>query len=112
MKSKKGLVANLDRCMGCFACEVACKQEHQLSEGQQGIEVFTLGPFEVDGEPAMDFVPLATEHCDLCANRAGEGKQPFCVVICPTQALSVHKEDHILRLLRKNPRIHISKLSY
>jgi Fe-S-cluster-containing dehydrogenase component len=28
MAKQMGLVANLELCVGCFACEVACKQEH------------------------------------------------------------------------------------
>jgi Fe-S-cluster-containing dehydrogenase component len=28
MAKQMGLVASLELCVGCFACEVACKQEH------------------------------------------------------------------------------------
>ena len=58
MGRQVGLVANLDLCIGCFACEVACKEEHRLPEGRKGISVVTFGPYQVGGELAMDFVPM------------------------------------------------------
>ena len=110
MSKKMGLVANLELCMGCFSCEVACKQEHNLPEGKKGIEVVTLGPYEVKGELAMDFVPLATEECDFCSSRRAAGQRPFCAQICPTRALTLRKDEDILRLLRRNDRFHICKM--
>jgi anaerobic dimethyl sulfoxide reductase subunit B (iron-sulfur subunit) len=110
MRKPIGLVANLQLCIGCFACEVACKEEHNLPEGKNGIKVRTLGPYELNGNLAMDFVPLATEECDLCAERAIRGKRPFCAQICPTQALELHSDEEILNLLRKKDRYHICKL--
>jgi len=105
-----GLVANLELCMGCFACQVACKQEHKLPEGTNGIQVITFGPYERNGELAMDFVPLGTDACDLCADRTASGERPFCAQICPTQALGLYDYEEILPLLRGNERHHICKL--
>jgi anaerobic dimethyl sulfoxide reductase subunit B (iron-sulfur subunit) len=104
------LVVNLDRCIGCFACEVACKQEHQLPVGKHGIRVHTLGPFELWGNPAMDFCPMATEACDFCADRLAAGHRPFCAEVCPTQALSLCDYEGVLRLLRQGSRWQICKL--
>lgn len=110
MSKQMGLVVNIDLCMGCFACEVACKQEHNLPEGKNGIKVVTFGPCEVKGELAMDFIPFATDECDLCAGRAAAGERPFCVQVCPTQALGLYSHEHILRLLRSNDRFSICKM--
>jgi len=110
MAEEMGLVADLELCMGCFACQVACKQEHKLSEGRNGIEVVTLGPYEVDGELAMDFVPLGTDECDLCADRTAAGERPFCAQICPTQALGLYSNEEMLSLLRRNERYHICRV--
>jgi len=107
---RRGLIVDLERCTGCFACEVACKQEHDLPEGEKWIHVETLGPYEVNGELAMDFVPLATDECDFCKDRVTTGRRPFCAEICPTQALGLHDEEQILRLLRTGPRIQICKI--
>ncbi len=110
MAGQVGLVANLDLCMGCFACEVACKQEHGLAEGQKGIAVFTVGPYEVQGELAMDFVPMGTEKCDLCALRRASGDRPFCAAVCPTQALIFCSDQKLLKVLKGTPRHHICKI--
>ena len=110
MSKEIGLVANLELCMGCFACEVACKQEHNLPEGKKGIKVVTLGPYEVNGELVMNFVPLATDECDLCVGRTAAGDRPFCVQVCPTQALGLHSPEEILPLLRSNERFNICKM--
>ena len=109
MAERKSLLVNLERCMGCFACEVACKQEHALPEGVRWIHVETIGPYEIQGRLAMDFVPLATDGCDFCAERLAAGKRPFCVEVCPTQALGLYPDDQVLRLLRNGPRVQICK---
>lgn len=72
------LLVDLDRCVGCRACELACKQENQLPEGTQWIRMIKIGPEVVNGTLAMRFVPLPCMHC---------GKAP-CIDVCPTRAIS------------------------
>mgnify|MGYP002546350990 FL=1 len=38
------IVVNLDRCTGCFGCEVACKQENDVPLGQYWSRVTPVGP--------------------------------------------------------------------
>ncbi|MFH2127444.1 MAG: 4Fe-4S dicluster domain-containing protein, partial [Pseudomonadota bacterium] len=66
------------RCLGCHACEVACKQEHDLPVGLRRIQVVELGPRRVSGTVCRDFVPLICFQCT----------DPQCVAICPAKALS------------------------
>jgi Fe-S-cluster-containing dehydrogenase component len=110
LNGRWGLVANLERCIGCFACEVACKQEHDLPEGEKYIAVETIGPYDLDGELAMDFMPLAKDGCDFCQRRLGLGKRPACVAVCPSHALGLYNKVAILRLLRGGPRIRVCKM--
>lgn len=107
----EALVANLDLCMGCLACEVACKQEHRFADGENWMRVVTLGPFEVEGGFAMDFVPVTTGECDLCFVRRAEGKRAFCTEICPTRALSVQQGPELLKILRSRGRFHVCRIA-
>jgi Fe-S-cluster-containing dehydrogenase component len=110
MNRIRTLAADLQRCIGCLACEVACKQERNLAEGTAGIKVLTLGPYELNGELTMDFIPVSTNKCDLCSERAKQGKRPFCAEICPTQALSLYEAEALSWLLRGDRRIHMCKV--
>ena len=47
---KKVLLVDIDLCYGCLACEVACKQEHDLPVGPCWISVQKIGPQKVDGK--------------------------------------------------------------
>ncbi len=110
MATRKALIANLERCIGCLTCEVACKQEHNLAEGEKWIHVETIGPHQVNGVLSMDFVPQATDGCDLCISRISVGKRPSCVEVCPTQALGLYDEKGMLHLLRNTSRTQICKI--
>lgn len=70
------IVVNLDRCTGCFGCEIACKMENNVALGQRWSKVFTVGPA---GEyPNMTRYALPT-MCQQC-------KDAPCVHVCPTGA--------------------------
>lgn len=88
-----GILVNLDRCVGCYACEVACKQENNSSPGTPWIRVNNIGPELVNGEWKMDFVPLISDGCTFYQNC---GLQPSCVNNCPTKALRVYSTESML----------------
>ncbi|MFN3598172.1 MAG: 4Fe-4S dicluster domain-containing protein [Aquificaceae bacterium] len=78
------MLIDLDRCIGCLSCEVACKQE-------KGIENFGIRPMKVhrvggigEGADAF-FLPMNCFHCDPAP----------CVYACPTSAMR-KREDHIV----------------
>lgn len=70
------IVVNLDRCTGCFGCEVACKMENGVALGERWSKVFTVGP--VGEYPDMTRYALPT-MCQQCENAP-------CVSVCPTGA--------------------------
>ena len=109
MEIEHALVADLNRCMGCRSCMAACKQELGLGPGQNGMMIRTLGPFAGDLPPAMEFIPQATALCNLCRHRTAQGQRPFCVEICPTQALSLVSAAKLLDRLRSGKPIHLCK---
>ncbi|MCX5803897.1 MAG: 4Fe-4S dicluster domain-containing protein [Proteobacteria bacterium] len=79
-----GMVINLNKCIGCYACMLACKQEHFLPPNMFWARVLVgeLGKF-----PAVrkQIYPVLCNHC----------KEAACVKVCPTGA-SVKRDDGIV----------------
>jgi molybdopterin-containing oxidoreductase family iron-sulfur binding subunit len=69
------MVVDLRRCVGCNACVVACKAEHDAPSGVLLTRVLEqeLGRFPHCNRV---FVPVLCNHCDV----------PTCVEVCPTGA--------------------------
>jgi Fe-S-cluster-containing dehydrogenase component len=86
MAVKYGLLIQQEWCTGCHACEVACKQEHTYPVSVSGIrveEVIMNGPEKV----TVDFTPIVTRYCDLCAARVKSGDEPACVKHCQARCI-------------------------
>ncbi|MEW5786056.1 MAG: oxidoreductase [Bacillota bacterium] len=109
MSKKYVMLADLDKCIGCYACEVGCRQWHNDQEEQKRIRVRSIGPQKVNGRVVLEFVPEFTAFCDLCAaNR--EEPLPFCVANCPVNALLYCDEAAALSHLHSGQRCQIRKL--
>ena len=74
---KISLVIKKKDCMGCHACEVACKQEHALGVGPRLIQV---------REESPDFIPIYCHHC----------ARPPCRDACPVEAISRNDQGIVL----------------
>lgn len=85
----KTFVVDLDRCTGCFACEIACKDENDLAPGVRRVKVGVVD----EGEYNRFYVPVfaldkrGVEACTLCPQLQAEGRRPACVYNCLTNAL-------------------------
>ncbi len=77
--SDKVLLIDLDACVRCRACQVACREEQSLDAASTSpwCEVMTVGPRKVQGQLHMDFVPVVCFHCD----------DPLCARVCPEGAI-------------------------
>jgi Fe-S-cluster-containing dehydrogenase component len=75
--SKISLLFNKKDCMGCHACEIACKQEHQLNIGPRLVRVIEKSP---------DFYPV---YCHHCAHAP-------CREACPVEAISRNETGMVL----------------
>lgn len=101
--ARNGLLIQYDWCTGCYACEVACKQEHNFSEGIVGIkveEVVSNAPDKV----YVDYMPYTTRFCDLCAERTKSGEQPACVKHCQAACITYGAVSELVKLMDKQPR--------
>jgi Fe-S-cluster-containing dehydrogenase component len=84
--AKKSLFADIRLCVGCFACEVACKQEHNLPVGERWIRITKVGPLKIEGKLVMHFLPMHCRHCG----------RPPCIDVCPTGAISKRPDGIVL----------------
>ena len=39
------IVVNLDRCTGCYSCEITCKMENDIALGEHWNKMLQRGPF-------------------------------------------------------------------
>ena len=86
---EKAFLVNLDRCIGCYACEIACKDENDLSSGvgRVKVKIVDAGEFNRFYIPAFALERRVTDGCTLCPQLQIEGKKPACVGNCLTNAL-------------------------
>lgn len=96
---QRRLFIDKNRCVGCYACVVACKSEHGLGphptsppvshpSGPDLIRVHRIGP-EVCGDRILQcFVPTTCMHCHDAP----------CIKACPQDALYGDVEAGIVRV--------------
>jgi len=56
------LLVDLQRCIGCYSCVVACKQENGLPVGVNWIKVDEIGPFGEFPNVKGYFLPHGCMH--------------------------------------------------
>ncbi len=86
-----GMYIDQNRCMGCFACVVACKDWHDVPDGPASwIRVTTI---EKGKYPNLfvAFLPTTCFHC----------RTPDCVPACPVNAITKRVEDGIVTVDRE-----------
>jgi len=82
----RALVVNTDDCTGCKACEVACKQEHNIPIGPRWIRVYPNNNQEIEGKPQLRYM---VTHCVHCS-------KPPCKDACPVGAVSKREDGIVL----------------
>ena len=80
--TRLAIAINLDRCVGCHTCTMACKMQNNVPEGLLWNRVLTTNCDVVDGAEgtypnvSRVYTPIACQHCQNAA----------CQRVCPTGA--------------------------
>ena len=86
MTTQYGFYVETQRCIDCFACELACKQWHGIKAGTvtwRKVHEIASGKFP---SVTRTFLSLSCMHCG----------DPACAAVCPTGAISKRAEDGIV----------------
>ena len=70
-----GFILDLDRCTGCSACAIACRNENPVSSEVDWRTVFTGNARRAPGQAVLHY-SLACNHC----------RRPACLLGCPARA--------------------------
>jgi len=84
-KTQLGFIHNNVDCIGCRACEMACKDKNGLSAGPR----FRRVQYIEGGTYPEVFAFKINMSCNHCA-------EPACIPSCPTGAIFKHKENGIV----------------
>jgi molybdopterin-containing oxidoreductase family iron-sulfur binding subunit len=79
-----GMVIDLKRCIGCYACQLSCKAEHGTPPGVLFARVLKKES-GVYPNVTQVFLPVLCNHCD----------DPPCVDVCPTGASFIHEDGTV-----------------
>jgi len=104
VKLANGIVhVDLDKCIGCRYCMIACPYDVRQFEANPEAEYFPgkgLSPWE---EIMYTKHQAGTvDKCNFCEDRLAQGLDPACVVTCPVEAMTFGDMD--------DPNSEISKL--
>jgi Fe-S-cluster-containing dehydrogenase component len=87
------IITDLNRCVGCLACTVACKLVNGVDIGSFWIKTLRIGPNPTASgsgnwpDVEMYFLPMQCQHCE----------DPECTKVCPTGA-SHKREDGTVQI--------------
>jgi len=96
-----GLLIDYEYCTGCYACQVACAQEHHWPAGMGGIRVHEVVQALPNDQAYLTFIPFPTELCVLCAARTRKGLQPACVQHCLAACMKYGRLEDLVKEMTK-----------
>jgi Fe-S-cluster-containing dehydrogenase component len=87
------IATDLNRCVGCLACGVACKAVNGVPVGSFWNKTLRIGPqasiqganSESDPDAYMYFLTIQCQHCE----------NPACVAVCPTEASHILEDGTV-----------------
>lgn len=98
MNNTIGMLVREDVCLGCQACQVACREENGFSFDERWMELVRRAPQKVDGE--LRKYHLIAPQLDKCALCAAKDHAPLCTQVCPTKCLYVDDAAKLLEVMK------------
>ena len=98
--AKWGMVIDLDKCVGCQACSVACKAENNVPHGSPEEQKRMIEPYwhKVIAASSgkyptvhIEFIPMPCMHCE----------HPPCVTVCPAKATYKREDGIVMQHFRR-----------
>ena len=98
--AKWGMVIDLDKCVGCQACSIACKSENNVpfcspEQQRRRLDAFwhkviaaSRGEFPT---PNVEMIPMPCMHCE----------HPSCVTVCPAKATYKREDGIVMQNFRR-----------
>lgn len=81
-KTEDGIIRiNYDRCMGCYACSIACPYDARYPYDRNDVSTAEA----LYGDDLSHRAPHV-DKCSFCEHRVQEGLKPGCAGTCPTNA--------------------------
>jgi Fe-S-cluster-containing dehydrogenase component len=93
-KVRLAFVLDLDRCVGCWACAVACKMENDLPDGVWWVHVETVGGAGRDTSAGVfpdvrkHYMPVI-DQCVYTPAQLATGQPPACARACPVDVIQI-----------------------
>lgn len=90
--TRMGMAINLNRCIGCQTCSIACKMQNNVPMGMLWNRVLTQSEEGVDGvegvypDVSKQYVPVSCQHCENAP----------CVKVCPVEATYRDENGRVL----------------
>ncbi|MEW5723944.1 MAG: 4Fe-4S dicluster domain-containing protein [Thermodesulfobacteriota bacterium] len=85
MKKQLAFYVNAQRCLGCFTCAMACKNQYHQEPGVVWRMVYPLSE-EIYPHRERAFYSLACNHCE----------NPTCLEVCPVKAYTKRESDGVV----------------
>lgn len=91
----QSILCNVNRCVGCWTCSMACKVAYDLPVEEHRIYIETIGGGGVDVPGGswpnlhMKWEPIFTQKCLNCQGDESTERMPYCAYNCTTEALTI-----------------------
>ena len=84
-KKQMGFFVDLKRCIGCFTCAMACKNQYHQDKEVIWRKVYPLAE-EIYPHRERAWLSLSCNHCE----------NPTCLAVCPVKAYSKRDKDGVV----------------